>query len=389
MITEILSSLCALPHRYSTSSNEHRAAKYLTEKLADLEIEAERVPFVAPTTFSWIYLIIYTGFVAAVAVNHYHPLAGLTLALVSAVIFYGEQTTRFTPLSRWVPQGLSHNVIGHVHSPAKSHQTIVLSAHYDTSKTGAAFHPKMVSGLRRAYFISLFMIGMIILGGIVGVFAPAAVGKVVSLIMFAPGTYLAFMGLLMVEREVRGIPVNGAADNASGVAVVMELAKRIKMQGGLPGWEVIVLLTGSEEVGMAGMAYFMAEEGKTLDRGSTVFLNFDNLGGGKLNYISKEGMLFPLPADPALLKIADTIASRDPRLAGVTPRAFNALTLDSLVPRARGYRVLSFMGLNDAGVPQPWHWHDDTLPNLDTNLVNQAADFAWAMLNQLSESAPS
>jgi hypothetical protein len=382
MIDEILSSLCALPHRYSTSSNEHRAAKYLTEKLAELNIEAERVPFVAPTTFSWVYFLIYLAFVLAAADVHYHPIVAAILALIAAAVFIGEQTTRWTPLSRWVPQGLSHNVIGLIPPPDRPAATMVLSAHYDTSKTAAAFHPRMTASLRRSYVISLIMIAAVVAGALAASAAPPLAARVIAWVLAGPGAYLAVLGLLMLEREIRGVPVNGAADNASGVAVVMELAKRLQAEGGLPGWNVIILLTGSEEVGMAGMMRFIAGEDRVLDRRSTVFINFDNLGGGTLCFLTREGMLRRLPADPELLALAHDLR-REPRFAAVSARDFTALTLDSLVPHARGYRTLSLMGLNDANVPHPWHWFNDTLPNLDRGLVALAADFAGELIHRV------
>jgi hypothetical protein len=382
MIDEILTSLCALPHRYSTSGNEHRAAKYLTEKVAELDIEVERAPFVAPTTFSWIYLLIYLGFVIAAVAVHYHPLAALGVALLLAAVFVGEQTTRWTPLSRWVPQGLSHNVIGRLPAPGKAEAVMVLSAHYDTSKTAAAFHPRMVASLRRSYVISVIMIAAVVAGALAASLAPAGAARAIAWALAAPGLYLAVMGLLMLEREVRGVPVNGAADNASGVAVVMELAKRLVGAGGLAGWNVIILLTGAEEVGMAGMTRFLAEEGRGLDRRSTVFINFDNLGGGTVCYLTHEGMLRRLAADPELLRAAHAVA-QEPAFTSVQARPFTALTLDTLVPHARGYRTLSIMGLNDANVPQPWHWFNDTLPNLDRGLVTLAADFAWELIHRV------
>jgi hypothetical protein len=383
MIDEVLNSLCALPNRSSTSANEHRAAEYLRHKLDDLKIEAQTVPFVAPTTFSWIYFILYLGFLVSVVLGYYHPAAALAVALFFAVLFYGEQTTRFSPLSKWVPSGLSHNVVGRIPGRNNPRGTLVLSAHYDTSKTALIFHPGFTAGLRRAFYISLVMIVLIIIGNAARIAAPVPAIRIINWIMAAPLVYMGIMCLGMLEREARGKPVNGAADNASGVAAVMQLAKRVKEKGGLAGWDVTVLLTGSEEVGLAGMAHFIRENGKKLDPASTAFLNFDNMGGGRLTVVREEGMLRGLAADPELLRTAEALIASDPRFSNMDVRGFRALTLDSLVPNARGYRVLSLMGLNEAGVPTPWHWHNDTLENLDKDMVRLAADFGWELAGRL------
>jgi hypothetical protein len=383
MIDEVLSSLCALPHRYSTSPNEHRAAEYLRQKLSELGVEAHQDPFVAPTTFSWIYFILYLGFLLAVVSGPYNQVIGLLFAVGFAVLFYGEQTSKFSALSRWVPGGLSHNVTGRVPARGDGSRKLVLVAHYDTSKTSLMFHPSTVKNFRVSFMVSLVMIGLILAGSLARFFSPAAVDRVINWALIAPGAYMAISCLLMVEREVRGVPVNGAADNASGVAVVIELVKRIKEQGGLSGYEVIALLTGSEEVGLTGMAHFISGNGRDLDPETTVFLNFDNLGGGRLHFIRAEGMLWSLPADPELLKIAEETAKNDPRFSEVTGAEFRTLTLDSLVPASRGFRVLSLMGLNEHMVPTPWHWFDDTLENMDRDMPRLAADFGWEIINRL------
>lgn len=384
MINEILGSLSALPHRYSTSPNERRAAEYLKQKLTELSLEPELDPFVAPTTFSWIYFFLYLGFLLAVIVGAYHPVVAFLIALALVVLFVGEQTTRFSPLSKWVPQGLSHNVIARMPGPAQSAKTLVLCAHYDTSKTALIFHPKFTAGLRRAYLISLLMIALILVGGAARMFTTPQLSRIIGYVLWAPAGYMVFMCLGMLEREVRGKPVNGAADNASGVAIVMELTKRLQARGGLPDREVIVLLTGSEEVGLTGMSHFMAESGQDLDPRQTLFLNFDNVGGGRVTYTRGEGMLFHLASDSRLLAIADRLVKEDPRFKDVQTRVFDALTLDTLVPRARGFGVMTVMGLTDAGVAFPWHWFNDTLENLDHNVVNLAAEFGWEIINQLA-----
>jgi len=387
MIDEVLKSLSALPHRCSTTANERRAGEYLRQKMEDLGIDVQLSPFVAPTTFSWIYFILYFGFILSAVVGAYLSILGFIIAVMFAVLFYGEQTTRFSPLSQWVPEGLSHNVIGRIPAPDRVKNTLVLVAHYDTSKASLLFHPRLTPRLRRSYLVSLVMIGLIIVGSAGRIIAPAGVDRVINWALVVPGLYLAVLCLGMIERELRRAFVNGAADNASGVAVALELAKRIQGQGGLPGWEVVVLLTGSEETGLGGMKSFLAEAEKRLSRETTVFMNFDNLGGGRLHYLQGEGMLFGLPSDPELLKIADGLVKSDPRFGGVGSRPFNALTLDTLVPRTQGYRVFSLMGLTEAGVPYPWHWYNDTLENLDRALTQLAAEFGWEVVSRLASPA--
>ena len=99
---------------------------------------------------------------------------------------------------------------------------------------------------------------------------------------------------MMLEREVRGVPVQGASDNATGVAIVMELAQRLS-QKPLTQTALGVLFTGAEEVEMVGMMDFMKRHRGELSLEKDFFLNFDSIGDGKFCWITKEGMLRGLP----------------------------------------------------------------------------------------------
>ena len=385
VLDQILEGLAAFPHRTSTTESEKKAAEYLRGQLQALGLSPALEPFTAPTTFSWIYFILYFGFALAIGVHYFSPISGFALAVLLLVLFVGEQLTWFSPLSHLVPRGPSQNLLARLDPAGKrdADRRLVLVAHYDTSKTALAFSPGSVKYLRPIFLVSLVMIATTLVGLGVHLFRTTLQGHALEYMLLVPALYFLYAAGLMVEREVRGQPVQGAADNASGVAVAVDLMRRIKEAGGLPDYSVWLLLTGSEEVGMAGMSAFLQTHGQELDRKKTIFLNFDNLGAGQLTFITAEGMLVRLPADPELVRLAEQLSKEEP-FEDVSGRGYHALTLDTLVARARGYRVLSFMGLNEHGVPWPWHWHDDVLANVDRELIQLAAEFSWTLIQRLA-----
>ena len=93
-------------------------------------------------------------------------------------------------------------------------------------------------------------------------------------------------------------------------------------------------------------------------------------------------MIRPLPGSERLIKLAEQLA-REPRFQSITGRPFTTLTLDTLVARARGFQVLSFMALSEKGFPAPWHWFDDTIEKVDLNKLALAADFAEGLARGL------
>ena len=126
---------------------------------------------------------------------------------------------------------------------------------------------------------------------------------------------------------------NGAADNASGIAVMLELARRLR-SGPLPGRDIYVLATSAEESGLLGVRAFAAAPPVPLSSIVAAF-NLDMLAlapaGAPVGLVG-EGRT---PLDPVILaEIARTGRSTgDKRLA------------ESFVPRQDGWALL------EKGVP--------------------------------------
>ena len=82
---------------------------------------------------------------------------------------------------------------------------------------------------------------------------------------------------LLIERELRGVDVPGANDNASGVAAVATLATELQAEPLTPT-RVICLFTGCEEAGVLGADAFVRELETTGEDWHTWhFVNFDGV----------------------------------------------------------------------------------------------------------------
>ncbi|MBL4685189.1 MAG: M20/M25/M40 family metallo-hydrolase [Nannocystaceae bacterium] len=72
---------------------------------------------------------------------------------------------------------------------------------------------------------------------------------------------------------------NGADDNASGVAVVVELARALaKTDMASRPFDVIVIAFGAEEMGLLGSKHYVEALGDTADKQLVAMLNFDMVG---------------------------------------------------------------------------------------------------------------
>ena len=175
--------------------------------------------------------------------------------------------------------------------------------------------------------------------------------------------------------------MNGANDNASGVAVILDLASRLSVED-FPTMEFWFVSTGSEESGLAGMDAFMDRHGDGLPRDSTFFINVDSVGQGELHYFTGEGMLNITSFSERLVEAA-TEAVESLKLQGVTPKVFRLGQTDAIVPANRGYHTILLAATDERGIVPDWHWETDIRERLDYDLIEKASEFAFEMVLKL------
>jgi hypothetical protein len=98
-----------------------------------------------------------------------------------------------------------------------------------------------------------------------------------NLMVRLAGTKGTHAALLLEAHYDTNPNMEGAADNASGVAIVLEIARAMKL-GPAPQNDVIFLLTDAEEIGVFGSAAFVAEHAWAKD--VRLVLNFDTISSG-------------------------------------------------------------------------------------------------------------
>ncbi len=379
-IQEYITLLCRWPHRGSTTENERQAAEYLRDRMEEVGLDARLEQFVSHTSFSWIYLIIYGGFLLGGYIGWSHPFWGIVLCALMFAFFYGECTSKWKALAEMLPKQPSQNVVGVLRNE-KARRKVILVAHYDTSKSGLSFHPSMVGSFRTSFLISVGVMALLVEILIIRYFSGD--GFLLRLLWVLSLAYLLLPVILLIHREMFGYYVQGAGDNASGVAVMLSVTESLAANPPAD-LEIWAVATGCEEVNLMGMTAFLRAHGYELNPATTFFINFDNLGSGAIRYITGEGMLTVFPSAPELVAIAERISHEKP-FSDVSPYTYKLATLDALVASSRGYKTISLMGLTkDDGIAH-WHWPTDVLENVDFSIAEKAADFAKNMILALDK----
>jgi len=175
---------------------------------------------------------------------------------------------------------------------------------------------------------------------------------------------------LLAEREVRGRDVPGANDNASGVAAATALARAFAADP-LEHTRVVFLATGCEESGLAGMRAFLeAHKGEWKD---PIFLNFDGVAApATLRYLPREGVSRTYLADPALVRVCQTISAEHPELGLRAAEKLVGLTYDATAAMARGGRAITLSAQDDT-IPN-YHTARDVAENLDPQVLFSALE---------------
>ena len=223
------------------------------------------------------------------------PVPAVLPALLPFVYLFVEFYLLWRVHNGLFPTGASQSVIAHTpHSGAKAR--VILSAHLDTqlgsylySKRWVAFLPFIMNGA---------VVGAIAALVLAILRAAGLYGTVITVAQLVVIALLFFLFVLFAIAEWTGEYVQGANDDASGVAVILALAEDLRK---VPpeNLEVWIAATGAEESGLCGMGNFLRKGlGKDLDKNSTYFINFDNLGGGDLVYLKGDtipGYKYPGP----------------------------------------------------------------------------------------------
>lgn len=350
--------------RRPTSRRERLAAELLAERLRDRGLAPRLEPFRGYSSFGLPFGLTLAAAVAPSALPARLRRTRSALSALSALALTTEGSLVRTPLSDALSRGPSQNLVATIEPGGPVARTLCLMGHMDSSRSGLIFHPRLV-GLMGAWItlnsalVLAAAAGEPLLGG-------SARGR--RLLAGVRGALAAGL-LLLLEREIRGVDVPGANDNASGCAVAAVLAAEAAAAGGAGSTRIVLCLTGCEEAGTLGAKEFLLSH----DTEGWLFLNFDNVGGsGTLRFLRREGVISHWDADPGLVAAAADVAERRPDLRMAPEDDPAGLTYDASQVLARGGRGLT-LSIQDGFIPD-LHLPSDTTENVDRDGVRRALD---------------
>jgi hypothetical protein len=343
-------ALSAVERRAATPG-DRVSAEWVAGRMRELGLEDVRIePFRCHSTWAVPYgAHALLGMLSA----RLPALLRVPLALATAVSLEADYTGRDQTLRSLLPGARSgHNVVGRI---GEGSRKLVLVAHHDAAHTGWVWDPRFLqSGRSHARrtgttpsFIGLPLLALLL----------------VALGFRRIGSALLGVNVILGVQSALSETVPGASDNATGVAGVLELARRCAAEP-LDDTEVIVLCPSGEEVGLAGMYEWLriSKEGLTPSR-NVLVVGLDTLGAGEPVVARGESVTGRYRDEDLALVDADV------------QRVVLGAGTDPMAARYAGLPAVSILSWTDGGFTN-YHQPTDTADRVNWESVERSVALA-------------
>lgn len=363
-----------LVHRGASTDSERMAAEYIRDRLSLYTPDTEIDDFHVISSPWLLFAAYYVEFLIVALLAFWQPWFAFAYGAVVSTVYLIE-FAGYNVLTHLVPQQYeTQNVVARILGDVPK-RLFVIIAHYDTPRYSAVTSPRIQPWLRTMHLIVLGCMLAVLVSCVAEALeiVPADGPRYDLIVRWCAVTGLLCAAAALMACEYSGEFTRGASDNASGVAVLLDLAQRFT-QNRLPDADVWIVATGSKETWLSGMRRFMKTH--RFDKETTYFINIDQVGSGELHYVVGEGLLQTFPSDADLTKAAATVSSRH----HATPITWHSLPSDAFIPLLRGYRAIS---ITASGARNAYGDAGDRAGDIDYNTVTSAAAFAEAIVRNV------
>jgi Peptidase family M28 len=380
-LRDLVETLASI-HRPSASLGERRAAEWLAERLRELGARTQIEPEDAHGTYWWpLGIATAAGAGAgALALSGWRR-TGAAIAAAAAGAIADDLPPGGRRLRKVLQRRKAFNVVGEV-GPADAERTVVLVAHHDAAHSGLLFHPAIPELADRVGFIERADTSPALMAPVIGGPAAVAAGAL------SGRRWLTRLGMALSLGSAAAFAdigsrdaVPGANDNATGVAVLVAIARALAER---PTGEVrVMLVSTSEEALCEGMQLFAERHFGDLPRESTFVMALDTLGSPHLLALRGEGMLRMREYPSRSLELIDGVAEELGIDLFPNLRLRNAT--DGVIPLVAGYECASLCSCTDLKQPSNYHWPTDVPENVDYETVAAAVRLTEAVVRRLDE----
>lgn len=378
-IEEHLKNLCQFPHRGTTTGYERRGSDYVKEQLESTGLTVKTEEFAAPDSAlyrTFIFIIICE--LSANFISFFGNGASIIIALFPFFYLF-VKFYLMLPIDNLIfPTGKSRNIIGIIEND-NAEAKVILTAHVDSQLGSYLFEEKWLGYHKTFTNVTAVCSLLTVLFAVIRT-AGGSGWFLTTVQLFVILVLLPLLAIFL-KAEWTGAYVQGASDDASGVSVILKAAEILKSNPP-KNLEVWIAITGAEESGLCGMMHFLKRgAGKQLDKNNTFFINHDNLGAGKLVYLTGEVLPFIRYSE----KFIEVVKSASEKTGIEAKPGFWDVPTDALAPTVKGFPAVTLFAYDERGRTPNYHYFTDTLDNLDLNIPQKALELTLAVIRELDE----
>ena len=366
--------------RGATREGDRRGADYAQDRLRRLGLRPVRDSFMSARSIFVPHLMGSVLVLAAFAVFPLHRTvtaavtAGVTLLVIVSELL--ELSFRGNLFRLLAPKGESQNVWAAVPPRGAHRRDLVLVGHVDTQRTPFFFRTHAWVQAYDKFTTVAF-----------AAFAWQAVLSLLAVFLPLPWAWPALVPTAVCAALLAAMCIQadctpftaGANDNATAVGMVLTLAARLKKTP-LRHTRVFLVVTGSEEVAHYGMIDFYRRHRASLKDPRAIV--FEMLGCAGPAWSTREGIIVPFRADPALLAIAVRLAAEHPEW-GAYPTSISGGNTELTDAVRFGVPALALAGKTRDGVVPFWHQRGDTFDKMDPDVMARTWEFTLGLLEEV------
>lgn len=359
---------------------EQRAAEYVRQQLWALDVKDVREqPFETPRSLGYGVIPFLLAAALAVPLGRLGRLGKLLggMTLLSAIYNLRELMMAKQPLSQpFMATAESQNVIAVIPPRGETRQQLFILAHLDSNKQRFMM-PQPFPPLTRT--INTFGL---LLGGLAGVSLlwDALTGKREQSNLQTAASMVTLGMLANAAIDEVQPYVEGANDNASAVAVALELAASLKVEP-LEHTEVTLLFTGSEETACVGIEKYLEQYAPPQE--NSYWIDLEMVGTGNLCYVTRHGLskFSEYRPAPRITAMAAKVARQRPELR---VKGKPMTIVEEVAPLIRrGYEAICIAGYDELGMLPNWHRVSDTLDKIEPETMTRAHGYALALAQEI------
>ncbi len=305
----------------------------------------------------------------------FNPVMNAFLLVAFLVVAYFFLKANNNPESLKSQLATTENIFVRVPSRDEKKGTIVLSAHHDSK--GQNF----ITVVRAALFLFGILLGVLtlltVLLSLLIILFQVEVPFYLRILGSATGFPAAVLFFALVFNAVNNKSL-GAVDNATGMAIVLELMRAVKEEGGLQHYEVIGAIFSAEEYGMMGARFWMQEYGEEFSPKHCYNINYDMVTD-PVNFLAAGGLV-KKPVNKRLNDLFEKVATSKMIPVSGFWLPVGAMT-DRFVFSKHGWEGMDVVTRKAANFAHSYS--DDTIEKVSPRALREVCEISLGMLHEL------